>query len=125
VLSTKFVKPDIAPSEQKVLTFPQGCITITAQGNKFSTGGNFMNRTQFTFYESFYLALSLIKKKSDRCDAYEAIINYALYGDEPPHLPNDAAIAFEIARPVLESARKKAMSGQRGGLAERHPSLYD
>jgi len=78
-----------------------------------------MKRRQFTFYESFYRAISLIRKKSDRCDAYEALVRYALYAEEPERLTNDAAIAFEIARPVLDSARRKAENGQKGGLAER------
>ena len=40
-------------------------------------------RTQFTFYESFYKAISRIKKKADRADAYDAICKYALTGIEP------------------------------------------
>lgn len=82
-----------------------------------------MKRKQFTFYESFFHAISLIRKKADRCDAYEAIIRYALYAEEPDYIPNDAAIAFEIARPVLDSARRKAESGQLGGLAP-HTGRY-
>lgn len=76
-----------------------------------------MIRKQFTFYNSFYQAIRLIKRKSDRCDAYEALIRYALYAEEPEDLPGDAAIALELARPVLDAARRKAKSGQLGGLA--------
>lgn len=42
-----------------------------------------MNRTQFTFYESFYKAISRIKKKVDRADAYDVICRYLLYGEAP------------------------------------------
>lgn len=42
-----------------------------------------MNRTQFTFYESFYKAISRIKKKADRADAYDVICRYLLYGETP------------------------------------------
>ena len=76
-----------------------------------------MNRKQFTFYDSFFNSIRLIRKKADRCDAYEAIIRYALREEEPENIPNDARIAFEIARPVLDSARRKAQNGKLGGLA--------
>ena len=75
-----------------------------------------MNRTQFTFYESFYNSIRLIRKKTDRCDAYEALIRFALTGEEPQGLARDAAIAFAIARPVLDSGRRKAENGRKGGL---------
>lgn len=42
-----------------------------------------MERSQFTFYESFYRAVRRIKKKADRAEAYDAICAYALYGTEP------------------------------------------
>ncbi len=79
-----------------------------------------MKRNQFTFYESFATALRRIRKKSDRCTAYDAIVDYALYGTEPDveALPNQAAIAFELIRPNLDASRRKAQSGQLGGSAE-------
>ena len=78
-----------------------------------------MKRSQFTFYESFATALKRIRKRSDRCAAYDAIVDYALYGLEPDmeELPNPAAIALEVIRPHLDAARRKAISGQKGGLA--------
>ena len=42
-----------------------------------------MNRTQFTFYESFYKALSRIRRASDRAKAYDLMVRFALYGEEP------------------------------------------
>lgn len=76
-----------------------------------------MERTQFTFYESFYKALSRIRKDADRAKAYDAITRFALYGEEPEldDLPDNVAIAFELVRPNLEASRRKAEAGRKGG----------
>lgn len=80
-----------------------------------------MSRSQFTFYESFARALSRIKKKSDRADAYDAICNYALYGTEPDmdKLPDSAAIAFDLIRPTLDASKRKAEAGKSGGMSKK------
>lgn len=69
-----------------------------------------MGRNQFTFYESFAAAIAHIRNKAARCDAYDAIVNYAIYGKEPDlgSLPEAAAIAFSLMRPVADSGRRKA-----------------
>lgn len=76
-----------------------------------------INRTQFTFYSSFARAISHIRKKADRADAYDAIVNYALYGIDPDlkSLPDSVAIAFDLAKPNLDSSRKKAEGGKKSG----------
>ena len=76
-----------------------------------------MQRTQFTFYESFFKAISRIKKKQDRADAYDMICAYALYQKDPDlDTASDAvAIAFELLRPVLDKAKERAESGKKGG----------
>lgn len=81
-------------------------------------------RSQFTFYESFFNALSRIKKDADRAKAYDAICAYALYGTEPnmEALPDSAAIAFELVKPNLDSSRRKANSGKRGGEKKQSAS---
>lgn len=86
-----------------------------------------MKRTQFTFYESFFTALKMIRKKPDRADAYDAIINYALYGTEPDmeKLPETAAIAFELIRPNLDASRRKAENGKRGGEGKKSESKQE
>lgn len=68
------------------------------------------SRKQFTFYQSYAEAVARIRKKADRADAYDAIVNYALYGAEPDldNLSDSAAIAFGLIRPVLDTGRKKA-----------------
>lgn len=74
-------------------------------------------RTQFTFYESFYKAISRIKKKADRADAYDIICAYALFQEEPnlDSVSDAVAIAFELLRPVLDKAKEKAENGKNGG----------
>ena len=80
-----------------------------------------MNRSQFTFYDSFFRDISRIKKASDRAAAYDAICAYALYGTEPDidQLPDAAAIAFEVAKPNLDASRAKAKNGRSGGIAKQ------
>lgn len=74
-------------------------------------------RTQFTFYESFFKAISRIRKAADRAAAYDAICAYALYGTEPDteKMGDAAAIAFELSKPNLDASRKKAKNGKTGG----------
>ena len=83
-----------------------------------------MSRSQFTFYASFASALSRIKKKADRADAYDAICNYALFGTEPDldKLPDSAAIAFDLIRPTLDASKRKAENGKAGANAKRTAS---
>ena len=75
-----------------------------------------MKRTQFTFYESFYKAVKMIKNPDARAQAYDIICAYALYGEEPNMdlLQDFAAIAFELIKPNLDSSRRKAENGPSG-----------
>lgn len=83
-----------------------------------------MERTQFTFYESFFKAISRIKKKTDRADAYDIICRYALLQEEPDldSVSDSVAIAFELLRPVLDKAKERAESGKRGGSKPKNSS---
>jgi hypothetical protein len=74
-------------------------------------------RTQFTFYASFFDAVSRIKKKADRADAYDAICAYALREEDPDfsQMSDAAQIAFLLIKPNLDSSRRKAKSGKGGG----------
>ena len=76
-----------------------------------------MEREQFTFYASFAKAISRIKKKADRCEAYDAITRYALYGEQPDldAMADAAAITFDLIKPVLDTAKRKAENGKKGG----------
>lgn len=79
-----------------------------------------MERKQFTFYESFYRAMRKIKNKAVRADIFDAICVYALYEDVPDeNVIHPVALAiFEMAKPVLDTARKKA-GGPSGKITER------
>lgn len=83
-----------------------------------------MSRSQFTFYASFASALSRIRKKADRADAYDAICNYALFGTEPDldKLPDSAAIAFDLIRPTLDASKRKSENGKAGANAKQTAS---
>lgn len=76
-----------------------------------------MERKQFTFYRSVMEGICHIKNKAARCDAYDAIIRYALDGVEPDldKLPDAAAMAFVMVKPNLETAWKKSEAGRKGG----------
>lgn len=76
-----------------------------------------MEREQFTFYASFYRAVRRIKKAADRAAAYDVICAYALTGEIPDldAIPDAAAIAFDLIRPVLDSSKRRAESGKAGG----------
>ena len=80
-----------------------------------------MARSQFTFYESFYKAVSRIKKAQDRAAAYDMICAYALYQTEPDldKAPDSVAIAFDLLRPVLDKAKEKAENGKNGGSKQK------
>lgn len=76
-----------------------------------------MERSQFTFYASFYSAICRIRDRDARLDAFDVICRYALTGEAPDleALPETAAMAFDLVRPVLDSGRRKAESGRKGG----------
>lgn len=69
-----------------------------------------MARKQFTFYSGFMDGIKRIRNKTARCDAYDAIVRYALYDEEPDieSMPDAAAIAFVMARPNIDASRRKA-----------------
>ena len=80
-----------------------------------------MERGQFTFYASFAKAAERIRKKADRCDFYDAVKDYAIYGKEPEWeaLSDTVAAAFELVRPTLDASKRKAENGKRGGAASK------
>lgn len=70
-------------------------------------------RGQFTFYRSFYEAVSELPKKS-RLGVYEAVMEYALDGKEPKLLDGVQKAAFILIKPVLDASEKKARAGRLG-----------
>ena len=75
-------------------------------------------RKQFTFYKSYYDAISELPKK-DQSALILAVCAYALYETPPKGLSISASTAFKLIKPTLDSGRKKAESGVLGGQANR------
>lgn len=75
-----------------------------------------LERQQFTFYRSFLLTAEALPPKS-RNEFLLSVIRYALDGTEPGKLSFAARSSFEAVRPILDKARRKALSGKTGGEA--------
>lgn len=75
-----------------------------------------MVRNQFTFYRSYYEALDELPDE-EKAETLLAVIRYAIYGTNPEMLPVSGKIAFNLIKPTLDSARKKAAAGKQGGGA--------
>ena len=65
-----------------------------------------LNRGQFTFYASCFIAVEKLPK-SRRYEVLQGIIRFALYGEEP-ELKGAALGVFESIRPHLTAGRDKA-----------------
>ena len=72
-----------------------------------------MERSQFTFYESFFRAVSRIKKKPDRAEAYDAICAYALYGIEPNKCSKAVREVFDLMHSDLDKEIRQSTEGRR------------
>ena len=70
-----------------------------------------MERGQFTFYRSYYVALRLLSP-ADREQAVMALCAYALDGQEVP-LEGPAALMLLLVKPTLDTARVRAEAGSR------------
>lgn len=72
-------------------------------------------RSQFTFYDSFYRSISRIKKKADRADAYEMIFRYSMYGEIPDLdiAPAQVRTAFIECLPLMDLDRRESAEGRR------------
>ncbi len=76
-----------------------------------------LQRKQFTFYRSFFEAISAIGSKARRAELYDIVCDYALNGTMPDM---DALTAIQrssmrLIMPVLDTARQKAEAGVLGG----------
>jgi len=60
----------------------------------------------FIFYRSFYKAIETLSSKN-RLIAYDAIIRYAFYGEEPTDLQPRVFAIFTMAMPQIDANRKK------------------
>lgn len=77
-----------------------------------------MDRKQFTYYESFLIALDLLSFQ-DRAILNDAIIRYALRGIEPENLTAYQQSIFESNRPNLDTAQKRAKQFQKNKAAKK------
>jgi hypothetical protein len=73
-------------------------------------------RKQFTFYKSYYDAISELPKK-DQAALILAVCAYALYETYPKGLSVAASTAFKLIKPTLDAGRKKAENGSMKGKA--------
>lgn len=73
-----------------------------------------MARSQFTFYESFFKAVSRIKKAQDRAAAYDMICAYLLYGVQPDESVSlNVLSVFSELKPELDKERRMSVEGRR------------
>ena len=80
-----------------------------------------MEREQFTFYKSFYLAMRRITDKTVRADIYDCLCQYAIFQQMPDldSMAPEATLMYEMAKPVLDVARGKAIGGKNGTSKEQ------
>ena len=80
-----------------------------------------MERKQFTFYRSFWTAIR--KLPQELWLAYLVnIITYALDEELLLDMNSTQAGMFELVRPNLDAARKKASAGAEGGRRKKQVS---
>lgn len=72
------------------------------------------DRKQMTFYVSFWDAINNLSKK-DQLPVFRAVISYGLFGTHEEKLTVSQNAFFSLIKPVLDSARKKSVSGKQGG----------
>ena len=75
-----------------------------------------MERSQFTFYRSYFEAVKALPKK-DQAAVLLAVCAYALDSEEPI-LSGTASAIFRLIRPTLDTGRRKAMGGMKRSLAK-------
>lgn len=73
-----------------------------------------MERTQMTFYASFWDAIDSLPKK-DQLQLFRAVVSYGLIGSHNEHLSPAQNAFFALMQPNLDSSRKRAVSGKQGG----------
>ena len=80
-----------------------------------------IERKQFTFYKSYYDAISELPKK-DQANLILAVCAYALYEIEPKGLSIAASTAFKLIKPTLDAGRRKAENGSMKGKSSEKQS---
>ena len=70
-------------------------------------------RDSFVFYRNFFTCIEKLPESEQR-EAYRAIANYALNGEEA-ELSGMAQIIYEMAKPNIDSNNKRYKNGCKGG----------
>ena len=83
-----------------------------------------MQRTQFTFYDSFYDRINLLPQYK-QLEAYTNLIRYALFEEHPKDSKGIVSAVFKMQKPILDTARRKAIAGAKGGKANGKQTLQD
>ena len=66
------------------------------------------NLENFVVYETFYYTLQRIKDKDERCDAYDILFRYWLYGELPKKIDSEwTQQLMENAVPLIEKSKKR------------------
>jgi hypothetical protein len=79
---------------------------MTAKNNKKQDANATQKTINFLFYPSYFEAIETLSKKN-RLIAYEAIVKYGLYEEEPINLPKVVLSIFTIAKPNIDANRRK------------------
>ena len=73
-----------------------------------------MNRDSFIFYGSFFEALSCLDDDV-RLKCYDAVVSYALSGDEPTELTGVPKAVFALIKPQIDANNERYVNGCKGG----------
>lgn len=72
-----------------------------------------MKRSSFVFYDSFYLGIKDLPD-GDRLSLYDAVVKYAIEGNNPPPLNSLQNAIFSLIKPQLDANNKKYKNGKLG-----------
>ena len=83
-----------------------------------------MGRKQITFYRSYYNAIWTLRSKSDRYAILEAVLAYGFdeVEPDPEKLKPQMLSLFELIRPTLDTARRKAADAMKRQQCEETES---
>ena len=90
--------------------FSEDMLSCSCKENLQKRKEKIMERNQFTFYYSFWQTIENLPTNKEKLQAYQMLCGYALDGIEPDLTTKKpaAAAVFQIARPVLERAYRRA-----------------
>ena len=72
--------------------------------------GNNIARSAFTFYSSWYEAISTLDDQS-RLEVYDAIASYSLCGNDPVIRSEIAKLCWRLIKPTIDKARVRSAAG--------------